>query len=410
MSALPHTLIPVTEVSRRIMEAVSPIGTVEQLPLRSALGRVLAKDVVSGFQVPPADNSAMDGYAVKWADLPASQEQEVALTVVGTTLAGAPWSGQLGSGQSVRIMTGGVIPCGADTVVMQEQARREGNRVWLGGGHPQGDNVRRAGDDLVVGQTVLQAGRRLHGADLGLLASLGIAEVGVYRRPRIAFFTTGDELRSPGESLEEGQIYDSNRYTLYGLLTHLGVELLDLGAIPDEPKVLEEALIQGGQAADGIIASGGVSVGEADHIRSVLAKRGRVELWRIAMKPGKPLAFGWIGTTLFFGLPGNPVSTMVTFLQFVRPALVKLAGESPRAPWRLQARCSDNLKKKPGRTDFQRGLLSMDDQGQWQVRSTGDQGSHILTSMSQANCFIVLPQEGGNVASGSLVEVELFPV
>ncbi|CAK0774857.1 molybdopterin molybdotransferase [Gammaproteobacteria bacterium] len=327
---------------------------------------------------------------------------------MGTALAGKPYNGRVGTGECVRIMTGAVIPDGADTVAMQEHVRVEKGSVFVGSRHRCGDHIRRRGDDLTLGKIVLTAGRRLTPADLGLLASLGVCEVKVCRRPRIAFFSTGDELCPLGSPLEKGQIYDSNRYTLFGLLNRLGVEILDLGIVRDRREDLRMAFTSAAQAADAVITSGGVSVGEADFVREVLNNVGQVAFWKIAMKPGKPFAFGRVGTALFFGLPGNPVSVMATFHYFVQPALRRLAGELSKPPLRLRARCLEPLKKHPGRIDFQRGVIETGQAGELVVRSTGNQGSHILSSMSCANCFIILPLESGDVAPDMWVEVEPF--
>ncbi len=398
--------LPVAEARRRIAQLVRPVAETETVPLREALDRVLAADVASPLDVPPAANSAMDGYALRAADLPA--DGEAVLEVVGTVLAGHPFAGEVGPGQAVRIMTGAPLPRGADTVVMQEHARREGDRVAIGPGHRPGQHVRHAGEDIARGSTVLAAGRRLVPADLGVLASLGVAEVTVRRRPRVAFFSTGDELRPVGEPLAEGQIYDSNRYTLHGLLARLGVEVQDLGLIPDDRAAIEDAFARAAAGADAVITSGGVSVGEADFVKETLDRLGQVNFWKIAMKPGKPLAVGRLGSALFFGLPGNPVSVMATFYQFAQPALRALAGEAVTGPLTLRVPAAERLRKRPGRTDFQRGILERDAGGRLVVRGTGAQGSHLLTSMSRANCFIVLPADWGDVEPGTEVEVQPF--
>ncbi len=306
-------------------------------------------------------------------------------------------------------MTGGKIPAGADTVVMQEHVRAEGGEVQIGSGHRKGQNLRRAGEDVEIGQTVLRPGTWIRPADLGLVASLGFAELSVYRRLRVAFFSTGDELRSIGTQLAEGQIYDSNRYTIYGMLVRLGCEVIDMGVVRDEPALLEAAFKEAAAMADVIITSGGVSVGEADFTKDLLDRLGEVLFWKIAMKPGRPLAYGRVGGAQFFGLPGNPVSVMVTFYEFVRDALLVLMGRTDVAPPpTLRVPCVSALKKAPGRTEFQRGVLYQDETGEWKVRVTGEQGSGILRSMSEANCFIVLPESQGSVAPGTLVDVQLM--
>jgi len=305
-------------------------------------------------------------------------------------------------------MTGASMPPGTDTVVMQERAERDGDVLRIGPGNRPGQNVRQAGEDLAKGGIVLTAGKKLMPAELGLLASLGFVEITVKRRLRVAFFSTGDELRSAGEPLAEGDIYDSNRYTLHAMLTRLGVDITDMGVVRDRREELERALKEAAQAADAIITTGGVSVGEADFIKETLASQGRVNFWKIAMKPGRPLAFGRIENAVFFGLPGNPVSVMVTYYEFVQPALRRLMGQTDTRPPRIMVPCVSRLKKTPGRMEFQRGILETDSNGRLVVRSTGEQGSGILSSMSKANCFIVLPMEAGAVEPETLVAVELF--
>jgi molybdopterin molybdotransferase len=383
----------------------SPAG-VEQLPLRSAMGRVLAEAVISPLNVPGQDNSAMDGYAVRGADLPADGES--CLQLIGTALAGGPSNQALEPGQCLRIMTGAVMPPGADSVIMQERVEREGEQVRIGPGHRSGENVRRAGEDIPRGAAVLPAGRRLRPADLGLLASLGLAEVRVRRQLRVAFFSTGDELRSIGQPLGPGDVYDSNRYTLHAMLSRLGVALLDLGVVPDRREALRRAFTDAAAIADVVITSGGVSVGEADYVKGILAELGEIRFWKIAMKPGRPLAFGRLGEAAFFGLPGNPVAVMVTFYQFVQPALRRLAGEPSAPPQRFRVPCLSSLKKRPGRTEFQRGILTPQADGSLAVSLTGKQGSGILSSMSRANCFIVLEPASEGIQPGDLVHVEAF--
>jgi molybdopterin molybdotransferase len=399
--------MPVAKAREVIARFLQPVTATERLSVRAALGRVLAEDVVSPLNVPAHDNSAMDGYAARFADL--KGDVDVALKVTGTAFAGAPFQGAVKAGECVRIMTGGVVPAGADTIVMQEHVKAVQDRVTIGPGHKKGQNLRRAGEDLSVGQIALTRGLPLRPAEVGLISSLGIGEVNVYRRLRVAFFSTGDELVSIGTQLKEGQIYDSNRYTLHGMLTRLGCEVLDMGVVRDDPKLLENAFHDAAAAADVVITSGGVSVGEADFVKALLDKLGEVVFWKIAMKPGRPLAYGRIGAAHFFGLPGNPVSVMVTFYQFVRDALLKLSGRDPVPPLpTFKVPCVSSLKKAPGRTEFQRGVLERDSHGTWSVRVTGEQGSGILRSMAEANCFIILPDAQGNVASGTLVEVQVM--
>lgn len=399
--------MPVPKAREVIARFLSPVGTIERVAVRAALGRILADDVISPVAVPSHDNSAMDGYAVRFADL--KSDGKVTLKVTGTSFAGVPFKGSVTPGQAVRIMTGGVVPQGADTIIMQEHAEAKDGQVSIGGGHRKNQNLRRAGEDLQQGQPALRRGQPLRPAEIGLIASLGIAEVSVYRKLRVAFFSTGDELVAIGTPLGEGQIYDSNRYTLYGMLTRLGCEIIDMGVIGDDPKLLEAAFREAASVADVVITSGGVSVGEADFVKELLNQLGEVVFWKIAMKPGRPLAYGKIGNAHFFGLPGNPVSVMVTFYQFVRDALLKLSGRDPIEPLpTFKVPCTSSLKKAPGRTEFQRGILARDDAGNLSVRVTGEQGSGILRSMSEANCFIILPTEQGNVTPGTLVEVQVM--
>lgn len=398
--------LSVVEALRRIEQVVQPISGYERLALRSALGRVLATPIISPLDVPAYINSAMDGYAVRYADL--ASQGDHGLQVIGTALAGAPFTGQVGPGTAVRLMTGAVVPEGADCVVMQEHTEVTGDGVRIAPGQKSGQNIRQVGEDLQAGATVLEPGRLLTPADLGVIASLGIGEVTVRRRLRVAFFSTGDELCSIGEPLQVGQLYDSNRYTLYGMLTRLGVETLDMGVVRDRQDELTAAFREAATTADAVITSGGVSVGEADFVKDILRALGEVNFWKIAMKPGRPLAFGRIGKALFFGLPGNPVSVMVTFYEFVQSALQRLMGQSQPAIISVQVPCTTRLKKRPGRVEYQRGILERQSDGRWRVHGTGDQGSGILSTMSRANCFIVLPETSGNVEAGTVVEVQPF--
>jgi molybdopterin molybdotransferase len=398
--------LTVAEALQRIGETIRPFEGSETIVLGASLGRVLAGDIRSTMNVPAHTNSAMDGYAVSSSDLPMSGTRE--LRVVGTAWAGRPFSGTVNPGECARIMTGAILPVGTDTIVMQEQAERDGDVIRIGAGHKPGQHVRQAGEDLAVGEVALPAGVRIGPAQLGLLASLGIEEITVFQLPRVAIFTTGDELRSLGESLGLGEIYDSNRYTLYGMLARLGIEPMDLGIVRDRRDDVEAAFLRAAAMADVAITSGGVSVGEADFVKETLEKLGKVNFWKIAMKPGRPLAFGKIKNTWFFGLPGNPVSVMATFYQLVQPALRRLMGLSKTSDILFKVPCASRLKKAPGRVEFQRGILERDAAGQLIVRSTGEQGSGILRSMSEANCFIVLPMEAGNVEAGTWVDVQIF--
>ena len=391
------------EKARAAMKAcITPLSATEQVPIRSALDRVLAQHVVPDINVPAHDNSAMDGYAVRFSDI------DKPLREIGTALAGKPFAGSVGAGECVRIMTGAVMPAGADTVVIQEVVKRERDRIVVPPGQKRAQNVRYAGEDLKIGVPVLQPGKRLRPAELGLIASLGIGEVRVQRKLRVAMFATGDELASIGEKLKDGEVYDSNRYTLHGMLERLGVEITDLGVVRDDPAKLEAAFRQAAESHDAIITTGGVSVGEADFVKQLMGKLGEVLFWKIAMRPGRPMAFGRIGDSYLFGLPGNPVAVMVTFYQFVRDALLHLSGRTDDyAVPLLRVAAAENIRKVPGRTEYQRGMLFRDG-GEWKARTTGQQGSGVLRSMSEANCFIVLEHERGAVKAGEPVAVQLF--
>jgi molybdopterin molybdotransferase len=391
----------------RILAQVAPVEGFETVATRDALDRILHEPIRSRVDVPAHTNSAMDGYALDGAQLP--EHGERSFRVIGTVLAGHPFDGVAGAGECVRIMTGAPVPPGTDTVIMQEHVRRQGDKAIIGSGHRREQNIRAAGEDLRAGEQALAAGQKLRPAHLGLIASLGISELRVRRRPRVAFFSTGDELTSVGEPLGEGQIYDSNRYTLYGMLRRLNLEILDLGVVRDDRDDLERAFRTAAAQADAIITSGGVSVGEADFVTETLERLGEVDFWTVAIKPGRPMAFGRVSGTLFFGLPGNPVSSMVTFYQLVQPALRQLMGlTGAEVPIRLRATCDSRIKKKPGRREFQRAHLSRDADGGYRVSTTGHQGSGILRSMAEANCFIVLPEECGTLDPGAKVEVEPF--
>ena len=399
--------LTVDKARQRIIDTVHPITSSEKLTLRNALNRVLAEDIISPMDVPGHTNSAMDGYALSGDDLPQSGEQ--IYQIIGKSFAGAPFSGRCKAGQCVRIMTGAVMPEGTDTVIMQEHVETTGpDSVRIADGHRREQNVRQAGEDITAGSTVLQTSHKLTPADLGILSSLGIGEVRVYRRPRVAFFSTGDELRSIGEPLTKGDVYDSNRYSLYGMLKRLDVELLDMGVVRDNENELRKAFSEAAAMADVVITSGGVSVGEADYIKPILEQTGEINFWKIAMKPGRPLTQGRIGNSLFFGLPGNPVAVMVTFYQFVQPALNYLASGRKSLPMTIMATSTGNIFKRPGRYEFQRGILEQSADGQLTVRKTGQQGSGVLTSMSLANCFILLPEDCDGVSSGGTVQVQPF--
>ncbi|MBT8124123.1 MAG: molybdopterin molybdotransferase MoeA [Gammaproteobacteria bacterium] len=391
-----------------ILNQVDSLNEKEEVEIREALNRTLAENISSTIDVPGHTNSAMDGYAIHSSDIPL--ENTTTLINIGTAWAGRPYKGEIKKGECARIMTGAAMPDGTDTVVMQEHVELDGDKVLVGHANQAGQNVRQAGEDIPVGGQVLNKGKVLTPADLGLLASVGISKVSVVKKLRVAFFSTGDELRPVGSQLEVGQIYDSNRYTLHGMLMRLGVEIIDLGVIEDKREAVEQAFIDAADKANVIITSGGVSVGDADFVKETLEKIGEVNFWKVAMKPGRPLAFGKIKNTWFFGLPGNPVSVMVTFYMFVQPALKKLTGSKYQAPLMIRANCQTKLRKRPGRVEYQRGILtqSENDPTQYKVIKTGAQGSGILRSMSDANCFIILSMESEGVEEGDNVQVLPF--
>lgn len=401
----PTATLRVDEARQRILQQITAINCWRKVALRDALGQVLHEDVISPLSVPPHANSAMDGYALRGEDL---NNQAITLKLIGSAFAGRPFKNAVNAGECVRIMTGAMMPEHCDTVIMQEQAEIKDDLITFHGEHYPGENVRLAGEDIQVGSVVLHAGHRIIPADLGLLASLGLAEIKVRRKIRVAFFSTGDELRSLGESLTPGDIYDSNRYTLFAMLKRLDADILDMGVVKDTPDDLRQALLQAAAEADVVITSGGVSVGEADYVKQLLAELGQVDFWKIAMKPGRPLAYGKIADAHFFGLPGNPVSVMVTFYQFVQPALNKLAGSIEQTPLLLHAVAAADIRKRPGRFEFQRGLLRSNATNQLEVSMTGEQGSGILHSMSHANCFILLDEDCDGVAAGQSVTVQPF--
>jgi molybdopterin molybdotransferase len=403
----------VAEAQRLIRERVAPIDATERLPLRAALDRVLAEDIISPINVPAYDNSAMDGYALRGADLPTEGATLVVFKSIGIAYAGRPFTQAPRAGECIRIMTGAAIPPGCDSVIPQELAAAiDGDNVTIAPGAIRiGANLRRAGEDLKADGIAIAKGKIIRPADLGLVASLGIADVAVTRKLRVAFFSTGDELRSLGECLDDGCVYDSNRYTLFGMLARLGCEVIDMGIVRDDPVALEAALREACKNADAIITSGGVSEGAADYTRDIMALLGEVDFWKLAMRPGRPLAFGKVqadsDSAWLFGLPGNPVAVMVSFYMFARPALLHMMGANATQP-AVKARAVEAIRKRPGRTEYQRGIVSTGADGEAQVRLTGAQGSGILSSMTEANCIVVLHHEQGNVAAGQMVDVLLF--
>jgi len=389
-----------------VKTALESLTVTERCSCRNAFGRILADDIVATNNTPPYDNSAMDGYAIKAKDIPAADT--ASLNIVGTSWAGKPFNGSISEGECIRIMTGAKMPQDADTVIMQEHVIKKENTITINTGHCAHQNVRYIGEDIKAGETILTVGKNIAAAELGIIASMGISEVTVYRKLRVAIFSTGDELRGVGETLGDGQIYDSNRYTLFGLLQKPYIELIDMGVIPDDRTKIETAFEQAASVADVVLTSGGVSVGDADYVKETLEKMGNINFWKIAMKPGRPLAFGKINNAIFFGLPGNPVSVMATFTQFALPAIRALSGQTVTRNKSFQVKCTSELQKRSGRVDFQRGYLASDENGQLCVSVTGLQASHILSSMSYSNCFIILSEKTTHVAKDSIVEVQPF--
>jgi len=412
LSGYDPNALPVDQAQKIIHDYVTPIHEPETVAIRAALDRVLAADIISPINVPAHDNSAMDGYALRSNDL--TPNAAITLKVVGIAYAGKGYSGAVKPGECVRIMTGAVMPADCDSVIPQEltQNANETSVTIPANAVKPGDNRRLAGEDLSAGQPALRQGKILRPADLGLLASLGIATVPVQRRLRVAFFSTGDELRSVGETLDEGCVYDSNRYTLYGMLTRLSCDIIDMGVVKDDPASLEVAMRSACEQADAIVTSGGVSVGDADYTKQLLEKLGDIAFWKINMRPGRPMVFGKIASNgksaYLFGLPGNPVAVMVSFYFFARAALLHMMGAQCEPLPLMRVVSQSAIKKKAGRTEYQRGILSRDANGNQSVRITGAQGSGILRSMSEANCMVVLQHDQGSVNAGEIVDVLLF--
>lgn len=398
-------LMPIEEALTKMLSPITPISETLTLPLQDALGYVLAQDLRSPINVPPFDNSAMDGFAVRIADV----KQANNMLIAGKSFAGAPFEHQWPANSAIRIMTGAQIPHGCDAVIMQENAIIDGEQVHFNQADIKPNmNIRPIGDDIRQGDTVLEKGARLTVRDIPMIATLGIDKVTVYRKPKVAFFSTGDELRPLGTKLEAGQIYDSNRYGIKPLIDNFGCEPIDLGIIPDCPATLTAIFEQAAQQADLVITSGGVSVGEADYTKDILEQLGQIGFWKLAIKPGKPFAFGSLNHAWFCGLPGNPVSAVLTMYVLVQPLIAKLAGHSQwQAPESIPAITRSRFKKSPGRTDYQRGIYRIEN-GQFVVESTGNQSSGAFRSMSLANCFVVLERERGHVEAGETVQIQLF--
>jgi molybdopterin molybdotransferase len=397
-------MISVHDGQARILSQITTVAPPELLPIGRGLGRVLAGDIRSGMDVPPTDNSAVDGYAVRSADIPSGGTRE--LTVVADLPAGAVFPGALDTGQALRIMTGAPVPAGADTVYPQEIVDRRGDRVTIPA-LPRGANVRQRGEDVKAGAVVIPAGSVLRPQELGVAASLGLAQIFVRQKPRVAILSTGDEVAEPGDERKPGQIFDSNRYSLRGLVETAGGRVSDYGIVPDLFEVLQSRLLEAAAGADIVVTSGGVSVGDYDLVKAVLEQAGGIDFWQVAMQPGRPLAVGRVGAAHFFGLPGNPVASMLTFHLFVRPALWKLGGRRELYGPRFRAVAVEAMKKKEGRREYKRGILAYAGE-RWEVRTTGPQGSGILTSMTLANCFIAVEEERGDVKAGETVWVEPF--
>jgi len=397
-------LLPFEQALSNMLTQVSPITEILTLPIEQALHYVLAQDIASPLNVPPHDNSAMDGYAFTIESLAVNKT----LTLVGRSMAGAPFQGQCKAGECIRIMTGAKMPDCCDSVEMQENVSVDGEQITFLQDKSFGSHVRKAGEDIQLNQQVLQQGHRVTAVDIGVLASLGVAEVKVFRKLKVALIATGDELKLPGQALRIGDIYESNSFVLAAMLQKLNVDVIDFGIIEDDFDTIKAAFIRADEQADAVISSGGVSVGDADYTKTVLDELGEIGFWKIAMKPGKPFAFGKLANSVFFGLPGNPVSALVTFHQLALVALTKMQNADALKRTHLSVKCVDELRKSPGRMDFQRGILSINEQGENVVVSTGSQGSGILSSLARANCFIVLPSEQGKVQAGEMVTVQLF--
>jgi molybdopterin molybdotransferase len=397
-------LLPFEHAMKKMLSAIQPICETEFIPLSQGLNRVLASNISSPLNVPPHNNSAMDGYAFKLASL----QEKSTLTMVGRSMAGAPFQGSCNLGECIRIMTGAKLPPCCDTVEMQENCQATENSITFLEDREFNDNIRFSGEDISINQQVFTQGKKLSAIDIGVLASLGVPNVNVFRKITVAVLATGDELKSPGDTLNEGDIFESNSHALIAMLTKINVTIINFGIIADDEEAIRNAFEQADMQADVVISSGGVSVGEADYTKLILEQLGEIGFWKIAMKPGKPFAFGKLPNSYFFGLPGNPVSALVTAHQLAVPALLKLQNAQPKKLPLLKVKTSTQLNKRPGRMDFQRAILSTNDQGEMFVTSTGSQGSGILTSMSTANCYIVLPASQGKVAANKIVNVQLF--
>jgi len=397
-------LLPFESALENMLSQITPVTQTLSLPITQALNFVLAEDITSPLNVPNHDNSAMDGYAFAVESLAKGNT----LTLVGRSMAGAPFQGKCQLGECIRIMTGAKMPDCCDSVEMQENVQADAENITFLKAKDLGSHVRKAGEDIRLGQQVLMTGHKVSAVDIGILASLGVSEVQVYRKLTVALIATGDELKLPGQALNSGDIYESNSFVLRAMLEKLHVEVIDFGIIEDDFEAIKAAFVSADSQADAVISSGGVSVGDADYTKTVLDDLGEIGFWKIAMKPGKPFAFGKLPNSVFFGLPGNPVSALVTFHQLAIVALTKMQNSTELKRTTLQVKCISNLRKSAGRMDFQRGVLSVNEQGENIVESTGSQGSGILSSLANANCFIVLSADQGKVNAGEIVTVQLF--
>jgi molybdopterin molybdotransferase len=397
-------LTPFNVALDQLLSQITALKKTQLVTLEKACGRILGESVISKMQIPSADNSAMDGYAIRSEDLGNTNTLQQVVKI----FAGHPIDQTIEAGQCARIMTGGQIPAGCDAVVMQENTQSQGNDITVLQTASVGENIRRAGEDISIGQILLTEGRRLTPADVGLLASLGVASVCVFDKISVAVISTGDELQKPGETLNPGQFYESNGYIVTALLERFGVNVINFGIVPDDIDVLRDTFLKADAQADVVITSGGVSVGEADYTKTVIEELGHIDFWKLAIKPGKPFAFGRLANSYIIGLPGNPVSALVTLHQLAIPMLRKLSGQTPKSVLRLNAITTEILRKRPGRMDYQRGIYKITSSGSIEVKATGGQGSGILSSMSQANCYIVLAQEAGNISAGESVVIEPF--
>ena len=404
-------LIPFEQAKSMLLESVPVLTETETVPIREADGRALANVIVSPLNVPAHDNSAMDGYALRDDALNKGKGVHQTFTMVGTAMAGQPFTGELNDGECIRIMTGAVVPDSANSVEMQENVKVDPNdtvKITLQQDSKLFNHIRKAGEDIQAGQEIFKPGYQIKAVHVGLLASLGLAEVTVFRKLKVAFFSTGDELKQAGETLNTGDIYESNGQVIHALMTRLGMEVFDLGIIADDKELIRQAFLKADEMADVVISSGGVSVGDADYTKEVLDEIGNINFWKVAMKPGKPFAFGKLQNSVFFGLPGNPVSATVTCHQLVVPTLFHMSGQSPKTSLLLNAKTTGKIKKGPGRIDFQRGVAAIDESGQLMVTPHTSQGSGILSSMSRANCYIVMAAEAGGCEAGGEVKVQLF--